>query len=355
MTRSKKNKSSNKVKRFSILLVIVLALSGSSLFYHYYKQIFYPNIATLSKDDPYLYIPTDSDFEVVIHLLHQKELLKDEASFRWVAEKMNYPKNVKSGRYRIDKGMNNRELIALLRSGKQEPLLVVFHNIRTRKQLASVVSKQIEADSSAILGLLANQSFLEELGFTTENVMSMFIPESYEFYWNTSAKGFLKRMKQEYDLFWNEKKKEQARNIGLSPIGVSVMASIVEQETHKDDEKPMIAGVYMNRYNKGWKLEADPTLVFAAGDFSIQRVLNKHKEIESPYNTYKYPGLPPGPICAPSKSSIKAVLNYSKHDYLFFCAKDDFSGYHSFARTYNQHLVNARKFQRELNRRNIKS
>jgi UPF0755 protein len=205
------------------------------------------------------------------------------------------------------------------------------------------------------MNLMNDPDYCRNLGFTTSTIPCIFIPDTYEMYWNTSADQFIRKMLKEYEKFWNSRRKALARETGFSPVEVSVLASIVQQESNREDEKPVIAGVYINRLNKDWKLEADPTLIFALGDFSIKRVLNAHKEIESPYNTYKFKGLPPGPICFPTKSSIESVLNYSRHSYMYFCAKDDFSGYHSFAKTYVQHLVNARKFQRALNQRGIKS
>ena len=232
---------------------------------------------------------------------------------------------------------------------------VVFNNIRTRDQLAERISLQLEAKSHAILNLMNDEDYVHRFGMNSENILAMFIPNTYEFYWNTSADQFLQRMKKEYDKFWNADRIRKARSIGFKPSEVSVLASIVQQETNRDDEKNIIAGVYINRYKKGMKLEADPTLVYALGDFNVNRVLNVYKAIDSPYNTYKYAGLPPGPICLPTKTSIDAVLNYIHHNYIYFCAKEDFSGHHAFAATYSEHCVNAKRFQRALDRRGIKS
>jgi UPF0755 protein len=232
---------------------------------------------------------------------------------------------------------------------------LVFNNIRTKQELADRIGEQIEASSFTILNLLNDNDYIKSIGFNSYNVLSMFVPNTYELYWNTSADKFLQRMKKEYDKFWTPDKLLKARNMKFTPVQVSIMASIVQQESIKEDEKPTIAGVYMNRYHKNWKLEADPTLVYALGDFSVNRILNVYKTIDSPYNTYMYAGLPPGPICLPTISSINAVLNYVRHDYFYFCAKDDFSGYHAFAATYAQHQLNARRFQQALNRRGIKS
>ena len=350
-----KNTGTSKTRKIIIASVSLVLITALIIGYGFYNRIYLPNVTLDADDESYIYIPTGSDFSDVVNILNAKNLLDNSASFEWVAQQMKYTANIKPGRYHIHKKMNNRELVTLLRSGEQTPVKLVFHNIRTKEQLASAISRQLEADSAALTGLLRNENFLKQYNMTVENCMSMFIPNTYEFYWNTSARQFVDKMAKEYKNFWNESRRQKAKNLNLTQTEISVIASIVEQETHKNDEKPLIAGVYLNRYRKGWKLEADPTLIFAAGDFTIQRVLNVHKEIDSPYNTYLNTGLPPGPICMPSIASLDAVLNYSRHDYMFFCAKDDFSGYHCFAKTYNEHLVNARRFQNELNRRRIRS
>jgi UPF0755 protein len=203
--------------------------------------------------------------------------------------------------------------------------------------------------------MLNNDSTLSQWGFTKENITILFIPNTYEMYWNTSAKKLMERMQREYKSFWTEKRKSLTQQTGLNQVQVSVLASIVECETKRNDEKPIVAGVYLNRLKHNWHLEADPTLIFAVGDFTIKRVLNEHKLIDSPYNTYMYSGLPPGPICIPEISSIDAVLNFAHHEYMYFCARADLSGYHEFAKDYKTHLSNAKKYQSELNKRNIRS
>jgi UPF0755 protein len=354
MPASKKNNKARKRKILISVALIVLA-SAALIGYDFYKKVYSPNISSWENGEKFIYIPTGSDFNDLMKILVDEGVLQNQASFEWVSERMNYKSKVRPGKYRVTKGMSNKELVSLLRSGKQVPVKLTFENVRTTAQLAGLASRQIEADSAELAALMKDEIYLKELGFTPETAAALFIPNTYEFYWNTSAKGFFERMAREYKAFWTQSRKEKAKNTGLSQTEVSIIASIVEQETRMNDEKPVIAGVYLNRYRKGWKLEADPTLVFAAGDFTIQRVLNVHKEIDSPYNTYMYTGLPPGPICLPSISSINAVLNYRKHNFMFFCAREDFSGYHSFAESYSEHLANARRFQRELDRRNIRS
>lgn len=344
-------------KRTKYLIIIFAAIILTVAFFGYsvYRKLYLPNVVTGQEEETYLYIATGSNFEDVTANLEKNGFISDISSFRWASEQINYPENIKAGRYKIRNGMSNKALVALLKSGQQEPVKVVFNNIRLKEQLAGVISRQIEADSISIIALLNNQEFLSEFGLTAENSATLFIPNTYEFYWNTSAEGFIERMHKEHRRFWNERRRTLLDRTGLTIAEVSVLASIVEQETKKNDEKPLVAGVYLNRLRKNWNLEADPTLIFATRDFSAKRVLNIHKEVDSPYNTYKNRGLPPGPICIPSITSIDAVLNYKEHEYMFFCAKDDFSGYHSFARTYQEHLLNARKFQNELNRRKIRA
>lgn len=342
------------IRRVMWIIVGVLAAVVAGAAYYIYLELYKPNISAGNKPEIIL-IPTGSSFPDVVSVLNEKNLLINEKSFKWTAGQMKYADNIKPGRYTIQPRMNNKELVGLLRSGKQTPVKVVFNNIRTKDQLAERISAQLEAKKHALSNLMNDGDYLKELGFKPDNALCMFIPNTYEFYWNTSADQFLKRMKKEYEKFWNAERMRKARTIGFKQDEVSILASIVQQETNKDDEKNDIAGVYINRIKKGMRLEADPTLVYALGDFTINRVLNIYKTIESPYNTYKYTGLPPGPICLPTKTSIDAVLNYTHHNFIFFCAKDDFSGRHAFAANYAQHIVNAKRFQRALDRRGIKS
>ena len=341
-------------KRFLQAFGAVIFLSAIILCWELYQKIFAPNDFD-NKKDQIIYIPTGSTIDDVVLYLKEEGLVDDTEAFRWVAQKMNYSSNVKTGKYQLKNRMSNKEIVTLLRSGKQIPIRLTFSNLRTSYDLAGAVGGKIEADSASIAYLFKDEAYLKKYGLTEENSLCFMIPNTYEFKWNTSAEEFFERMSVEYKKFWTTQRKEKAKNIGLTQTQVCVLASIVDKETRKNDEKPLVAGVYMNRYLKGWKLEADPTLVYASGDFTIRRVLNEHKEIDSPYNTYLYTGLPPGPICMPAISSVDAVLNYTKHDFMFFCAREDFSGYHSFAKNYAQHLFNARRFQRELDRRNIKS
>lgn len=349
----KRNKTQKKggwmVKVGLVGLVIVLIIG-----YIGYRKLYRPNVHVEQQEgQKYLYIHTGATFEQVLGMLDKCDCLCDMKSFEWMAVKMKYPNHIKPGKYLLKDGMSNRELLNMLRAGRQVPVKVIFHNIRFKKDLASDVSKQIEADSLSILKALNNDMLLGKYGFNSKTAIAMFIPNTYELYWNTMADDFLERMYKEYKHFWTDAKKQKAQNIGLSPVEVSTLASIIEEETQKNDEKRTIAGVYINRLKKGMRLQADPTVKFANGDFTIKRILDKYKDVDSPYNTYMYAGLPPGPICIPSISSIDAVLNYQRHEYLYFCAKEDFSGYHNFAHTLEQHNVNAAKYQKALSRAGI--
>ncbi|HEY1009428.1 endolytic transglycosylase MltG [Daejeonella sp. JGW-45] len=350
MATSKTNKLSFKSKIFIVLGILFLIMLAGTAF-NYYMKYFGPNV---TDNTNYLYIRTGSDFDDVYESIRKDEVVKDSISFRNAADNMDYPGKVKPGKYRLTKGMSNRSFINMLKAGNQEPVKIAFQNVRLKETLAGMVSKKIETDSASISHLLDSAAFVGKYGFNTDNVYTMFIPNSYEIYWNTSAEKFFTRMYDEYNKFWTQERKARAEKIELSPINVSILASIVDGEALMDKEMPVIAGLYINRLKKGMKLEADPTVIFAAKDFTIRRVLNKHLRISSSYNTYMYKGLPPGPIGMPSISAIDAVLNYANHDYLYMCAKEDFSGYHNFATNLAQHTINARKFQQALNERNIK-
>ena len=299
-------------------------------------------------------IPSGSSYDDVFKLLKKKKILYNYSSFDFLATVMKYKKNkVAPGRYILKPGMSNRELISMFRAGLQTPLNITFNNVRTVEELVGKISHYIEADSSEIVELLHDSSYIADLGYNKYNILTMFIPNTYQFFWNTDPDDFIERMKKEHDKFWNEERRTKAQNIGLKPDEVFTLASIVEKETLAKEEKPVIASVYLNRLKKGMLLQADPTVVYASKDFGLQRVLNKHLKIDSPYNTYKYKGLPPGPICMPDVGTIDSVLNAKDTDYLFFCAKPNGHGRHAFAKTNRQHVNNANKYRRWLNENKI--
>lgn len=350
----KNRKKRSRLTRFiiyTLFFFIVLAVIAG---YILYKTLFTSNVWLNEQPMASVYIPTHSNYEDVKTILYQQGLIIHRKNFEWVARRKNYAGHVKPGRYVVKEGMNNVELLNMLRAGLQTPVMVVFNNVRNVQQLGQRIGSQIEADSASVVSLLSDTAFISRYGFNHFTIPAMFIPNTYEFYWNTSARQFIERMHSEYQNFWNEDRKRKAQEMEMTIPEVITLASIIEKETVKNDEKARIAGVYINRLESQWLLQADPTLVFALGDFTIRRVLNQYKKIDSPYNTYKYLGLPPGPICIPSIASIDAVLNYENHKYYFFCASDDMSGYHLFAENVTEHNRNARRYQRALDEMQIK-
>jgi peptidoglycan lytic transglycosylase G len=338
-----------KVGRFIIVFFAIAFIIAGLRGYQLYMYVFKEN----AKADYILIIPENATYKQVTDSLKINDVLENYNAFRWVSKKKNYPKTIKPGRYHIKKGMNTNQVVNILRSGLQEPVNVTFNNVIFNEDLAGKISKYIRADSVSILNLFSDEEKIKEYGFTSENFRAMFIPNTYEFYWTTSADEFANRMKKEYDKFWTDKRRQKADSIGLTPIEVITLASIVQAETNKYDELPRVAGLYINRLKRGIPLQADPTVKYAIGDFSLRRILNSHLEIESSFNTYKYAGLPPGPINFPEISAIEAVLNYEKHNYIYMAAKEDFSGYHNFAATLAQHNRNAEKYRTALDERKI--
>ncbi len=296
-------------------------------------------------------IPTGSDFEQVVTLLQEGGFLLNESSFRLMAEQMKY--TGRAGQYKIEPGWSNRELIRHLRGGKQEPVKLVLVNERLPENIAAKAARFIEADSVGIVNLLNNPTYLDSIGYTHQTVLSLFIPNTYEFFWNTSPKGFIERMIKENDRFWKKDNRlEKAQALNLTPTEVYTLASIVERETNKNSEKARVAGLYYNRVQMGMLLQADPTLVFASRDWE-SRSLAKYKTLDSPYNTYMYPGLPPGPISMASIPSIDAVLNREKHKYIYMCARGDESGLHNFSKTLQGHNKNIQIYKRNLRKRGL--
>ena len=337
--------------------MLVFLIGGSvlaiSLTFYFYQVFFVAN-TLVESDKPYLLkIPSNSVYKNVVDKLYEERVINDALSFSFVAKVLGYQDGVKPGLYQIEPKMNNLQLVRMLRSGQQTPVRVTFNTVRTQEDLAEKISVNLEVSKEKFLELLQDSVYIRKFGFEEETVMSMFIPNTYEFWWDTSAAELFERMHKEYQSFWTEARSQKAQDLGLSKEEVSTLASIVQAESQKSDERPKIAGVYLNRLRIGMPLQADPTLVFAASDFSIKRLTAKQMAIDSPYNTYKYAGLPPGPINLPDINSLDAVLNPEKHNYLYFCAKEDFSGYHSFAVGYEEHLSNARRYQRALNAANI--
>lgn len=300
-----------------------------------------------------LYIPTGSTFDDVCQLLNLDGWLTDEVQFRFIASLKHYDSNVHPGRYEITDGMTSINLVSHLRSGNQVPVNVTFNNIRSLEQLAGMAARHLESDSVELLSAMRDTALVAQCGFTEATIPAMFIPNTYQFMWNTSGAQWMERMRKEYNRFWTPERLHKADSLGLKPYEVATIASIIEEETNKADELPIIAGIYLNRLRIGMPLQACPTLKYALGDFTLHRILTKDMQVESPYNTYKYAGLPPGPIRITSIQCLDAVLNAAQHQYLFMCARPDNSGRHNFARTGAEHARNAAEYQRELNKRKI--
>ncbi len=338
-----------------LLVFFALALAVGGYFgWQPLKAIYFSGVPDRLTEE-YVHIPTGSTFDEVVAILKMSGFIENETDFRWLAEKMNYKKEkMRAGRFKIQQGWSNRELIQHLRNGEQAPVKVILNNERLLEEVAGAVSRFIEADSLSLLNTFRDPIFLGEIGYTEETLLTAFIPNTYEMYWNTSAKDFVKRMLKEHDAFWDKNnRRAKAQALGLTETQVYILASIVERETNANSEKSTIAGVYLNRLKIDMRLQADPTSVFATRDFGTRRVTEYHTTFDSPYNTYVYKGLPPGPISMASIPSLDAVLHPAQHKYLYFCAKPDESGTHAFAETFAAHKVNAERFQAYVRKKGL--
>lgn len=342
------------MKRWKLLLVVsgVLALLAGGLGYRTWRTVFGPGPALPAKERVLL-IPTGATFEQAVDSLRAAGMVQDEATLRWLAKRKKYDAKVRPGRYVIASGTSLNALLNRLRSGEQDPVRVTFTNIKTIPQLAGQVAKYLEVDSLEMLEALRDPTLAKRSGLRPETMISLFLPNTYEVWWTERPSAFITRMEREHKRFWNEERMAKAARIGLSPVEVSTLASIVQAETGVRSDAPLIAGVYLNRLRIGMPLQADPTLKFALGLDSVNRVLDSDKRVSSPYNTYTHAGLPPGPINMPEPGFLDAVLNAKDHDLLYFCASESLDGSSNFAKTYEQHLVNARRYQRALDKRGI--
>ena len=335
-----------KRKIFAVFLVVFTVLLTTFSFYGY-QIVRTPNIL-VDKNDRILLIPEGSDFSGVRDTLFKYNYVQDMVSFSFIAKLMDYDVSVKPGRYRLNKNMSNVAAIRLLRAGIQEPTYITFNTVRLKEDLATRITQNIEMTPVDFLFTLDRYGKENKKGFDENTELCQFIPNTYEVYWNISPDALIRRMEEEYERFWNETRTGKAAALDLTPVEVSILASIVQAEARNIDEGPVISGLYLNRLRKNMYLQADPTLVYASGDFTLKRVLNVHRQIDSPYNTYKYKGLPPGPINLPEIWAIDAVLDYQQHNYIYMCAKEDFSGYHNFATNLRDHNRNAERYQRAL-------
>lgn len=339
------------MKKLIVTLLYIFLAAALALMVFLWSTVLRQNVKA---DEPVrIFVPTGSDFRSLTDTLVGTGVLRNRSTFVLASRLKSFGRRVKPGSYILKPGMSNNSIVNMLRSGRQSPVNVTFNNIRTIEELAGKVSRQIEADSVTLLAFFADESNYADDGFGRNTLLSVFIPDTYQIYWSVDAKSFYRRMLKEYRDYWTDERNALAESHGLTPAEVSVLASIVDEEASKDDEKPRIAGVYINRLRNGMPLQADPTVKFAVNDFTLRRILNKHLEVDSPYNTYKYAGLPPGPIRCPSRSGLESVLHAEDHQYLFFVAKFDGSGYHHFSRTLAEHNRYAASYRRELNKRRI--
>ena len=344
------------LKRILLIVVFLGLLLGGLFAAMVYRTFFSPNTA-FSNEAAYVFIPTGAGYEALKPQL--APLLKDLDAFESVADRKRYLSNIRPGKFPIRKGMNNNEIVNSLRS-RNTPVRVSFNNQETPALLAGRIASQIEADSLELLESFMDTAFLKAQGWTPDQALLPYIPNSYEFYWNTSAEAFRDRMLREYQKYWTGARVEKARAQGLTPEQVMALASIVHKETSQVEERPRVAGVYLNRLRKGMLLQADPTVIFAikkeSGNFDtvIRRVLYRDLDLDTPFNTYKYAGVPPGPIAMPDISAIEAVLNPEKHDFLYFVADTENFGYHQFSRTLAQHNRKKEQYIRWLNRQKIR-
>lgn len=352
-TKLKSNKNSQTKKRLINYIagtLLLLLAGGAVVTYFVYKKY---ALDSFTEKSFMLYVYPNSTVEEITDKLKEQVKEPEVNRFNRIARINHWEPGSKSGAYRIDPDMSAMEVYRMLARGLQTPVQFTFNNIRTKKQFAERVEQQLRMNSDSILPLLNDSVFCASYGFTPATIPALFIPDTYEIYWTISPRKFIDRMKKEYDSYWTEERRTKALAAGLTPDEVSTLASIVAEETNAVDEMGTIAGLYLNRLNKGMLLQADPTVKFALQNFELRRVTNDNLLIHSPYNTYRYAGLPPGPIRFASKTVLNAVLNHDNHDYLYMCAKEDFSGRHNFARTLSEHSRNAARYHQALNQRKI--
>jgi UPF0755 protein len=336
-------------KSLQLLVLVVFLITVGFI----YLKLFSSNTGNVD-ERKYLYIRTGQTYAQVVQTLKDSQMVNNLGAFEWVGGLFKLKSNIHPGRYEISKGMGNYAIVNMLKSGRQKPVKLVLNKLRTKRDIIKKLSSQLEADSVELNRLFSDPNFLSTWNIDTNQVQCLIMPATYELYWNTPAQKVVEKIAKAHENFWTADRRSQAKLLNLSIPQVITIASIVEEETNKNDEKANIASVYLNRYKIGMKLGADPTVKYAVGDFGLRRILNVHTQFPSPYNTYYAIGIPPGPICTPSAKSIEAVLLPASTSYLFFCAKEDFSGYHNFATTYAEHLANAKKYQNALNQRGIK-
>jgi UPF0755 protein len=336
---------------FRLVLSVILVFIGASAYFTLLK----PNIHLDGKKYKFVFISGKATYEEMVNMLEEENILENKKTFEWLAKAYNLQDNFKPGKYRIIAGMTNRQLINLIKSGKQEPVKLTFNSAdRTPDDITTKITEKLDISESEMETFFETETPIrKKYNLDEESIRCLFLPETYELYWNTSLPDLMSKVEETYNKFWTPARKQKAKQIKLSEAEVMALASIVQCESAIGDEQEKIAGVYINRMQKGMPLQADPTLLYAIGDFKRQRVLNGDKDINSPYNTYRNKGLPPGPICLPYTQAIDAVLNYKRHNYVFFCAKPSLNGYSDYSETYEQHRRFAEAYQREMDKRGI--
>ena len=331
----------------SAFILLVGATCAGAIYYYLFAPQFYP------PKTAYIYIDRDDTADSIYNKVQKQGYPKSFTGFLWMAQYKKYPSNIHTGRYAIRPEENVYHVFSRLYRGYQEPMNLTIGSVRTLDKLARSVGNQLMIDSAEIAKAMNDSVFQQQSGYNQATIPCLFIPDTYQVYWDMSVEDFFDRMQKEHQKFWNHERLDKATAIGMTPAEVCTLASIVEEETNDNPEKPMVAGLYINRLHRGMPLQADPTIKFALQDFGLRRITNTHLTVDSPYNTYQNTGLPPGPIRIPSPIGLDAVLNYTKHNYIYMCAKEDFSGTHNFAANYSDHMKNARRYWNALNERKI--
>ena len=342
---------SKKIIRIALYVILTLVIICGWTAYRTYSILTAP---VTQAESFRLFITPGMTQENIMEAIHLNDPQANTKGLKFWLNHRDYSSNVLSGCYTVNSGATAREVANMLSGGLQTPVRLKINSVRTVEKMASLISSQLMMDSTEVINLLTDQSYLKTVGFTPQTAFCMIIPNTYEVWWNLSPKALMQRLIDERNRFWNDERKSKARGLGMDENEVMTLASIIEEETAKTDELPIVAGLYINRLKRGMPLQADPTVIFALGGERPKRVLNTHLEIDSPYNTYKIQGLPPAPIRFVNITSIDAVLNYTSHNYLYMCAREDFSGYHNFATTLSQHNANAARYRQALNRAGIK-
>lgn len=341
------SKNKKNIIRLLVVLIVICAAGVGFLYYTLFTPHFFPTKVA------YIYVDRDDTPDSIFYKIQQSGHPKSMSGFKLMAKFRDLNDIIRTGKYAIKPNDNAFQLFNRVARGFKEPVNLTVGSVRTVNQLARNLSRQLMIDSTEIAQLIHDSLFQKPLGYNDQTISSLFIPDTYQVYWDISANDLLNRLKKEHDIFWNSERLTLAKSLGMTPEEVTTLASIVEEETNNNQEKPMVAGLYINRLRRGIPLQADPTVKFALQDFGLRRINKEHLKTDSPYNTYLYAGLPPGPIRIPSKKGIESVLNYTPHDYIYMCAKEDFSGTHNFATNLNDHMANARKYWNALNQRKI--